>query len=128
MLRIRGFTLIEVIIVVLIIGILAAIAIPSYQNHVKKANRANAQSLMMDVASKQTLYLSTARAYAGTLAELQVTPSTDVTKFYDVTLAATAGPPPGFTVTATPKAGTMQATDPVLTLDEKGTKTPSDKW
>mgnify|MGYP003340897548 CR=1 FL=1 len=41
---------------------------------------------------------------------------------------ASAGPPPGFTITARPKTGTVQASDPVLTIDQAGTKTPADKW
>jgi len=128
--RTRGFTLIEMVIVVAIIGVLAAIAFPSYQNHLRKSNRANAQAFMLDVAQKQQLYLSTARAYASTLSELQATPTVEVTKFYDLTLTPVAGPPIGFTLTATPKTGTVQdhTTEPPLTIDDKGTKTPNDKW
>ena len=49
----RGFTLIELLIVVAIIAIFAAIALPSYQNHMRKARRTAAQGLMMDTISRQ---------------------------------------------------------------------------
>jgi type IV pilus assembly protein PilE len=126
--RSQGFTLMEILIVVAIIGVLAAVAFPSYQNHVRKSNRAGAQAFMMDVASKQALYLSTARGYAASLTDLQMTAPAEVTRFYTVTLDAPVAVPPAFTVTATPKSGTVQEADPVLTLDDKGTKSPSDKW
>ena len=48
--RARGFTLIEVMIVVAIIAILAAIALPSYQSYVMRAQRANAKSALLQAA------------------------------------------------------------------------------
>ena len=50
--RTRGFTLIELMLVVLVIAILAAIAIPSYQQHLRKGRRANAEAFLSDVASR----------------------------------------------------------------------------
>jgi type IV pilus assembly protein PilE len=123
--RQRGFNLVELMIVVVILAILAAIAWPSYQNQVRRGNRAAAQALMSDISNKEALYLSQARAY-GTLAEVNVTVPTDVSKVYDVTVVPSAGPPPGFVITATPKGN--QVPDGTLTLDNNGTKTPPEKW
>jgi type IV pilus assembly protein PilE len=119
----RGFTLIELMIAVAIVGILAAIAYPSYQSQIRKSNRAAAQAVMMDTANKQQFFLSAQRQYASTLGALAVTPPADVTRWYDIAVAAdNAATPPTFVITATPKAGTAQAVDGDLTLNSAGTK------
>lgn len=51
-----GFTLIEILIVVVILGILAAISIPSYNQYIIKANRVDAQTTLVDIASKIQRY------------------------------------------------------------------------
>ena len=119
---VRGFTLIELMIVVVVIGILAAIAYPSYQSQIRKSNRAAAQAVLMDAANKQQFYLTSQREYADTLAKLNVTPSNDVSRWYDITVAVdNAATPPTFTFTA--KAKDAQIKDGDLTLDSAGTKT-----
>ena len=126
--RIRGFTLIELIVVVAIVAIIAAVGFPSYQNSVRKSNRAAAQAYLSNLANKETLYLQTARTY-GTMGDLGEKVPSDVAKFYAVTITTSVGPPPGFLITATPIAG-MQAVDGWIALDQDGTKTSQDpgKW
>jgi len=129
--RRAGFTLIELMITVAIVGILASIAYPSYQNHVRKGARASAQAAMLQIADRQSQYLLDARNFAvgpGALAALNVTVPTDVTVKYTVTVKAADGTdtpstPPSYTIRATPVSGGQQAQDGELTLTHTGAKT-----
>ncbi|HEU0220457.1 MAG TPA: type IV pilin protein [Gallionella sp.] len=128
---IKGFSLIELMIAVVIVGILAAIAVPSYQNYVVKSNRAAAQAFMVDAASREKQYLLDARSYlsvannAGFTA-LGMTVPTDVSRHYGIAIVAVASPP-SFTITATPTSS-QQTSDGALTLTSDGTKGPTGKW
>jgi type IV pilus assembly protein PilE len=139
--KVSGFTLIELMIVVVVIGILAAVAYPSYQDHVRKGNRAAAQQLMLDIASRQEQYLLDARNYTATLGGstgLNIAPqgwncTTVNTKctnsYYEITVAVTAAAanvPPAYTITADSIG--PQAADGDLTLNSVGQKTPTAKW
>ena len=123
----RGFTLLELLIAVVLVGIIVAIALPSYQDHVRSSSRAAAQAYMMDVALAQTQHLADNRAY-GELANLNVALPQHVAERYTITLELADGLPPGYLLKATPKAGSPQAGEPELTLNQSGAKTPSDKW
>jgi type IV pilus assembly protein PilE len=125
--RQRGFTLIELMVVVAIIGILASIAYPLYGNYLIKGNRSAAQSHMLEVAQAQAQYFADNRAYAGSIDDLSMETPAAVSLKYDVEIDTSEGPP-GFTITATPKAGTSQHGDSVLTINNSGTRSPADKW
>lgn len=123
----NGFTLIELMITIAIVGILAAIAYPSYTQYIVKSNRAAAQGFMMTVASKQEQYMLDARTYAADMATLGFPASsipTEVSKNYNITVDDITATPPSYTVTATP-IGSQASRDTkcaTLTLDQAGTK------
>jgi type IV pilus assembly protein PilE len=121
----RGFTLIEMMIVVTIIGILVAIAVPSYQSHLRKGRRAEAQAFVTQVAQRQQQYLLDARTYAfgsTALSDLGLSPPASVSTHYSITVTG-ASSPPQFTVTADPSGSTVQAADGTLTMNHTGQKT-----
>lgn len=129
--RQSGFTLIELMIVVAIIGIISMVAFPSYNNYTKKARRSDAQQLMLDTANRQEQYILDTRTYTNTFTNMSVakegwdctgTATKCSNNFYDITITVTATPP-GYTITATPKAGSAQADDGVMTLTNAGVKT-----
>ena len=124
-----GFTLIELMITVALVGILSAIAYPSYVNYVLRSNRSAAQTFLLEVAGRQERYLLDARVY-GDLSALgmnSVPPS--VTKNYDIASTPAVGPPPSYSITATAKSGTAQATKDSactpLSIDQTGKKLPA---
>lgn len=126
----RGFTLIELLVTIAIVGILAAVAYPSYTQHVVKSNRAAAQAHLMEIAQLQQQYLAENRAYATTLADLNnLSTPTAVSRYYDIIIEnVAAGPPPTFTVRAAPRTGGAQVGDGALSINQAGAKSPSGKW
>ncbi|MBA5690699.1 type IV pilin protein [Rugamonas apoptosis] len=123
-----GFTLIELLVAMIIIGILAAVAYPAYTSQIVKSNRAATQTYMLDLAQREQQYLADSRSYAGTVAQLNLPTPDAIAAKYTITISTQDGPPPTFTITATPVTGTNQAADGQLTIDNTGAKSPSGKW
>ena len=102
-----GFTLIELMIAVAIVGILTAVALPAYQKQILKSHRTDAKTALLDLASREERYMSTNQAYAsnGTLLgfsnDFPVSVPSDSAATYtlSVTLTNSNGT---FTLTATP--------------------------
>ncbi len=126
----RGFTLVELLITIVVVGILVAIAYPSYADHLRKSRRAEAQRVLMDVVLRQQQRLLDTKAYATDLAGTSVSTPASVASFYDITVAGdnTAGTAPTFTATATPRGSQAADSCGTLTINQAGTRTPANCW
>ncbi|WP_027874205.1 type IV pilin protein [Spongiibacter marinus] len=121
---ISGFTLIELMITVAIIGILAAIALPSYQEYVVRTNRSAAQNFAMEVANMQERYYLDNRAYAADLTALGASLPSEISSSYTVSVTAdNTASPPSYIISAAPKGAQASRDDcGTLTLNNKGEK------
>jgi type IV pilus assembly protein PilE len=109
-----GFTLIEVMIAVLIVALLAAVALPSYQDQVRKARRAEGKAMLMKAAQLEERWYTANGTYTTDLASLFGAATTPVRSGednlnrgkYDLSIGAAAvgGLQQGYTLTATPNA------------------------
>lgn len=132
--RQRGITLIELVIVMVIIGVLASIAVPSYQNYVRRANRTDGRAALLGLATAQEKFYLQCNSYAPNLgtsandcgAGTVQFPTSSERGYY--TIAVTAADTEGWTATATPN-GLPQSKDSKcqsFQLTSTGLKTASD--
>ena len=129
--RSSGFTLIELTIVVAILGIIAAFAIPSYLAHVQSTRRTDATVLLTEAAGEQFRYYSEFNSYAGDLNVLGYTAATMPTEHGLYTVSVESADNVSFVLLATPVTGEAQENDtdcPQFRIDSSGLKTPTDCW
>ena len=125
--RQRGFTLIELMIVVLVIAVLAGLALSGYQKQVRKSRRAEARQVIADLALKQEKYRSNNATY-GLIADIG---GAQTTTYYTVALTGGSNTASAYTFTATPAGDQAKDSCGTLTWAMSAgvvTKSPSGCW
>jgi type IV pilus assembly protein PilE len=125
--KFAGFTLIELLLVVAILGLLIAIAIPTYQDQVRKARRAKAIAALTEIAARQEAYFTQHFAYAGSLDTLGITDAavrSNNQVIYELSLEPPEGGDytQGYIAKATPQGDQANDRCGTLTIDSLGRK------
>lgn len=118
---VRGFTLVELTIAVAVVGILAAVALPSYREHVAASRRADARSALLGVAQVMERYYTERGTYVGaTLGTGGLHPATSPQGYYTLSIASqSAG---AFSLSATRAGAQVGDKCGNYTYDQAGTK------
>jgi type IV pilus assembly protein PilE len=117
-----GFTLIELMIVVAIVAVLAAIAYPSYQEQVARSRRADAKTVVMENAQFMERFYTQNGTYLNATLPILEAPKDAGQKFYDLAFAVGQPTAISFTVVATPKGAMAGDACGAFTFDQRGTK------
>ncbi len=123
----RGITLIELLIVVMIVGILASIAIPIYRGYMQRARRADAKTALEQIRAAQEMRRAEYGSYSTDLAALQTSWGGPASTVGDYEFSFTVSSGTAFTAKGPPNPS-RQSTDGDLFIDHLGNKTPAEKW
>ncbi|WP_323137495.1 type IV pilin protein [Dyella subtropica] len=124
--RLKGFTLIELIVVVAIVAILAMIAIPTYGRYAYRVRRVDGQELLLRIAHAQERYYATYHKYADlkTIGFSEGTTASSEKGYYQASIVVDDTKGQGYTATAIAQG--VQAGDACgdLSINQSGVKTP----
>jgi type IV pilus assembly protein PilE len=122
-----GFTVIELLIAMAIVGILAAIAVPMYTGYLERARRAAAKTALEQLRAAQEMRRAERGSYSTNLTELRTTwgVQSNPVGYYNLVWV---GDPTPTTWTAEAQPFGSQTSDGSLRIDYLGNKTPADKW
>jgi type IV pilus assembly protein PilE len=123
----KGLTLIELLMVVIIVGILAAVAIPTYSNYMMRARRADGKTALEQLRAAQEMRRAERGSYEADIVALRTTWGAPAANVGDYTITMVAPTATTFTGTATPNTS-RQTPDGALTINQDGVKTPAEKW
>lgn len=95
----RGFSLVELMVVLAMTGLLAAIALPAYQGHLRKARRIDAQGSLQRIQLEQTRWRTQHEAYTASLQDLGLSSSVSAQAYYQLSISQASND--GFVAVAT---------------------------
>ncbi|MFQ2052336.1 type IV pilin protein [Aeromonas veronii] len=120
----RGFSLIELMIVIAIVAILGTIAYPAYQQYVLTSHRVEAKSMLLNAANRQETYFMDFNQYASSAADLGISSASE-NGLYQLSIAVSGNT---YTLSASAGAATAQAKDTdctVFSINQLGVKSAS---
>lgn len=129
--RVRGFTLIELMVAVAVLGVIIAIAYPAYTDFVERGRRSEAHEALKNVATLQEQFYTNNKGYSGSLSDLGIGAMTE-NDHYQLSLSTgntIGGFAQSYTVSATAQGA--QASDTAcatIQLDSSGNRSPADCW
>lgn len=123
-----GFTLIELMIVVVIVGVLAAIAYPAYQDYARETKRADAHAALLRIATLQEKHFSNNNQYANSTTTLGYAANPAISNDGHWAVSITGVGPAAFTLRAAPAGGHVDADCAAITLTSAGLRGPAACW
>lgn len=122
-----GFTLIELMIAIAVVGILAAIAMPSYTQYILRANRTEAKAILMESAQYMERYFTTNNTYVGAAVLSAVSPKGATGSAIKYNISFSAGPTASAFTLQAETAGSQDndTTCGDLTLSNTGARSPA---
>jgi len=120
----RGFSLIELMIILTVLAIIVSIAYPSYREQLRKTRRSDAKVALMDAAAKMERHYTQFSRYSATLANSGISATTPE-GFYQIAIATIPAPFQTFDIRATGQGDQVNDQCGVLSIDEARVKTNS---